>query len=49
MMRAHGHAMGRHRRSLDAMRRAGEEAFEDRGAQARSDQAFGMCAFAVSN
>lgn len=41
-MRAHRYAPRRHCRPLaDALRRVGEEAFEDRGAQARPDQAFG--------
>ena len=40
-MRAHGHATRRHRRSLaDALRGMGEEALEDRGAQARPNEPF---------
>ena len=41
VMRAHGDATGRHRRPANALRRMGEEALEDRGAQAGPDQAFG--------
>jgi len=41
VMRAHGHAPRRHGRAASSLRRVGEEALEDRGAQAGPDQAFG--------